>query len=80
MAQSGTQGQPVSRRDLEARREQLYYELGERGDRVAEGSASLARSLRTDDLDFQDVEELRGVLDELNEKLDEAERIAEIGQ
>jgi len=61
--------------DLEATREQLYYELGERGDKIAEETAALARNVRDREADYRDVEELWGLLEELGQITKRAEQL-----
>lgn len=63
--------------DLEATREQIYYELGERGDKIAEETAALARKVRDREADYRDVEELWGLLEELGQITKRTERVVD---
>ena len=63
--------------EVEIRREQLYYELGERSDKLAELGSDLGARVRDGRVRFADVEEVRGVLQEIGEAVEEADNLRE---
>lgn len=85
MAESSKRGLTLLRetemdgRDVEDRREQIYYELGERGDKIAEATADVARQVREGSVRERDVDDVRGVLNEIDELLVEVDLLGKFG-
>jgi hypothetical protein len=65
-------------RGIEAQREELSYLLGERGDVAAVLGASVARDVAAGNrVDYHEVAELRGALEEIDAALDRVEQLPE---